>query len=143
VRGVEKHSNVTVGGRGRLLEFSGNDGAGEAVLLLGKTKNRFAGRREWPELAARSFGRFGGSAFAAQRRSLFFFFFAGSFFYSAGKVSAGDFAATDHGISGGNSNVDSCGKAIDAVSADRKPPSGVEQIADVFADVGELQAFHR
>src|SRR5207253_10169928 len=104
--------------------------------------NRFARRGKWSGLAAGSFGSFGG-AFAAQRRRFRFFFFAGGFFHAAGKIAAGNFAAADHGVSGGHGNVDPCSEAIDAISAHWKPSPGVEQIADVFADVSQLQAFDR
>src|SRR5207302_6699998 len=129
--------------RGRLLEFSRDDGAGEAVLLPRKTKNRFARRGKWSGLSAGSLRSLGGRAFAAQRRRFRFFFFAGGFFHAAGKIAAGNFTAADHGVSGGHGNVDPCSEAIDAISADRKPAPGVEQIADVFADVSELQALDR
>ena len=42
-----------------------------------------------------------------------------------------------------NGNADRRSKAVDAVSRDRKPQSGVKQVAGIRADVGELQSLHR
>src|SRR5436853_196887 len=111
-------------------------------MALAAAGNRFfAGwrARRWrafpaPKPRARSLRSFGGRAFAAQRRRFRFFFFADGFFHTAGKIAAGYFAATDHRISSGHGNVDPCSEAIDAISADWKPASGVQKIADVFAD---------
>ncbi len=53
------------------------------------------------------------------------------------------FPTADHHHVRRNCNADRRSKAVDAISRDRKPQSGVKQIAGIRADIGELQSLNR
>ena len=64
------------------------------------------------------------------------------FFGATGSVDR-DLAAADHEHVRRHGHVDGRSEAVQAESADREPASGIEQVAGVVADVGQLQARNR
>src|SRR5260221_1093580 len=61
----------------------------------------------------------------------------------SGSVSDGGLSAPNYGYMGGHGYTDRRGKPVQAVAADWEPPSGIEQVAGIVADVSQFQARHR
>ena len=60
-----------------------------------------------------------------------------------GSFAGRSFSAADHSHVRGHGDADGGGEAVDAVSADRKPASGVEQVTGIVPYVGQLEARNR